>query len=81
MIFDLIFLNPKAKRRLDPFMIWIRSPPVRKKKGGGEVTHAVRAGAPPSIVQKCMRVKSEAMVGYYATLRGEDLEKLTKLAF
>ena len=49
------------------------------RRGGG--THAVRAGAPHSIVQKCMRVKFEAMVGYYATLRGEDLEKVTKLAF
>ena len=47
----------------------------------GGVTHAVRAGAPHSIVQKCMRVKSGGMVGYYATLSGEDLNKATKLAF
>jgi hypothetical protein len=46
----------------------------------GGVTHAVRAGAPHPIVQKCMRVKSVALVGY-KTLRGEDLEKATKLAF
>ena len=47
----------------------------------GGVTHAVRAGAPHPIVQKYMRVKFGAMVGYYEILRGEDLEKATKLAF
>ena len=47
----------------------------------GGVTHSVRAGAPHPIVQKYMRVKFGAMVGYYEILRGEDLEKATKLAF
>ena len=46
----------------------------------GGVTHAVRAGAPHEVVQKAMRVKSN-MVGYYATLKGEDLVKVSKLAF
>ena len=45
------------------------------------VTHAVRAGAPHSVVQKCMRVKSKVMVSYYATLKGKDLAKVSKMAF
>ena len=40
----------------------------------------MRAGAPHEVVQKAMRVKSN-MVGYYATLKGEDLAKVSKLAF
>ena len=47
----------------------------------GRVTHAVRAGAPHEVVQKAMRVKSKSMVGYYATLQGKDLAKVSKLAF
>ena len=47
----------------------------------GGVTHAVRAGAPHSVVQKCMRVKSKVMVGYYASLKGKDLAKVSKMAF
>jgi hypothetical protein len=47
----------------------------------GGVTHAVRAWAPHPIVQKYMRVKFGALVGYHKILRGEDLEKATKLAF
>ena len=45
------------------------------------VTHAVRAGAPHSVVQKAMRVKSQSMVGYYATLRASELSETAKLAF
>ena len=47
----------------------------------GGVTHAVRAGAPHSVVQKAMRVKSQSMVGYYATLRASELSETAKLAF
>ena len=38
-------------------------------------------GAPHEVVQKAMRVKSINMVGYYATLQGKDLAKVSKLAF
>ena len=47
----------------------------------GGVTYAVRAGAPHSVVAKCMRVKSEAMVGYYATLSSKELRSASNLAF
>ena len=47
----------------------------------GGVTHAVRAGAPHSVVQKCMRVKTPGMVAYYASLKGEDLNSAAKMAF
>ena len=47
----------------------------------GGVTHAVRAGAPHSVVQKAMRVRSEEMVGYYATLKSDELASVSKLAF
>ena len=47
----------------------------------GGVTHAVRAGAPHDIVQKCMRVKSASMVAYYASLTGKELHSAAKLAF
>jgi hypothetical protein len=47
----------------------------------GGVTHAVRAGAPHPVVKKCMRVKSDGMVGYYATLSGNELNEASKLAF
>ena len=47
----------------------------------GGVTHAVRAGAPHSVVQKCMRVKAETMVGYYATLTSKELSSASNLAF
>ena len=47
----------------------------------GGVTHAVRAGAPHSVVQKAMRVQTEGMVGYYATLQPSDLASVSKLAF
>jgi hypothetical protein len=42
---------------------------------------AVRLGAPHSVVQKCMGVKSGGMLGYYASLSGADLNKANKLAF
>ena len=45
---------------------------------GGD-TQAVRAGVPHEVVQK--GVKSKSMVGYYATLQGKDLAKVSKLAF
>ena len=47
----------------------------------GGVTHAVRAGAPHSVVKKCMHVKFDGMVGYYATLTGNELDEASKLAF
>jgi len=47
----------------------------------GGVTHAVRAGAPHDVVQKCMRVKSASMVAYYASLTGKELHSAAKLAF
>ena len=47
----------------------------------GGVTHAVRTGAPHEVVQKDMRVKSKSMVPYYATLKGKDLAKVSKLDF
>jgi integrase len=47
----------------------------------GGVTYAVRAGAPHSVVSKCMRVKTEAMVGYYATLTSKELRSASDLAF
>ena len=47
---------------------------------GGD-TQAVRAGAPKEVVQKAMRVKSKSIVGYYATIQGKDLAKVSKLAF
>jgi hypothetical protein len=50
-------------------------------EGGGGVTYAVRAGAPHSVVYKCMRVKTEAMVGYYATLTSKELRSASDLAF
>ena len=43
--------------------------------------HAVRAGAPHDIVQKCMRVKTPGMVAYYAFLSGKELHSAAKLAF
>ena len=43
--------------------------------------HTARAGAPHEVVQKAMRVKSKSMVAYYATLKGKDLAKVSKLAF
>ena len=42
---------------------------------------AVRAGAPHSVVQKCMRVRSQEMVGFYATLSSKELSSAAKLAF
>ena len=47
----------------------------------GGVTYAVRAGAPHPVVAKCMRVKGEAMVGYYATLTSKELRSASNLAF
>ena len=47
----------------------------------GGVTLAVRAGAPHSVVQKCMRVRSQEMVGYYATLSTKELSSAAKMAF
>ena len=47
----------------------------------GGVTYAVQEGAPHSVVAKCMRVKSEAMVGYYATLTSKELRSASNLAF
>ena len=47
----------------------------------GGVTHAVRAGAPHSVVKKCMRVKTDSMVGYYATLSSKELRSASNLAF
>ena len=49
------------------------------RRGGG--TYAVRAGAPHPVVAKCMRVKGEAMVGYYATLTSKELRSASNLAF
>jgi hypothetical protein len=46
----------------------------------GGITYVVRSGAPHEVVQKAMRVKTN-MVGYYATVKGEDLAKVSKLAF
>ena len=42
----------------------------------GSGTYAVRAGAPHKVVQEAMRVKTN-MVGYYATIKGEDLAKVS----
>ena len=47
----------------------------------GGVTHAVRAGADHDTVQKAMCVKSRSIIGYYATLKSDDLSKVSKLAF
>ena len=47
----------------------------------GGVTHAVRAGAPHSVVKKCMRVRGEGMVGYYATLSSKELAAAANMAF
>ena len=47
----------------------------------GGVTNAVKAGAPHSVVKKCMRVKPDVMVGYYATLSCTELNEAGKLAF
>jgi hypothetical protein len=35
----------------------------------------VRAGAPHSVVQKCMRVQLGGMVGYYETLSSTELNE------
>ena len=44
------------------------------RRGGARTLCVLRAGAPHEVVQK-------AMVGYYATLKGEDLAKVSKFAF
>ena len=46
---------------------------------GGGVTHAVGAGAPHSVVQKCMRVDGEGMVEYYYTLTSKELRSASNL--
>ena len=80
VLYDTLLKNFKAAVKDANIDVGLFKVGLHSLRRGG-VTHAVRAGAPHEVVQKCMRVRSQEMVVYYATLSTKELSSAAKLAF